>query len=49
MVLANRLTESGKHKVIVFEAGGPPTDVRSYETAGSNQYVLNGRSLITIT
>ncbi|KAF2166047.1 GMC oxidoreductase [Zasmidium cellare ATCC 36951] len=42
LVLGNRLTESGNHTVVVFEAGGPPTDVRTYATPGGNQYALNG-------
>lgn len=42
LVLGNRLTESGQHTVVVFEAGGPPTDVRTYATPGGNQYALNG-------
>jgi choline dehydrogenase-like flavoprotein len=42
LVLANRLTESGKHKVIVFEAGPTPDTVATSETAGGNQFVLNG-------
>ncbi|KAF2773785.1 glucose-methanol-choline oxidoreductase [Teratosphaeria nubilosa] len=42
LVLANRLSESGRHQVVVFEAGGPPTDVGTYRTPGGNQYVLNG-------
>lgn len=46
LVLANRLTESGKHTVVVFEAGGPPPDVRTYATPGGNQYALNGRNEI---
>lgn len=42
LVLADRLTESGRYNVVVFEAGGPPTDVRTYATPGGNQYALNG-------
>lgn len=43
LVLANRLTESGRFNVVVFEAGGSPERVGSYRTAGGNQFVLNGR------
>ncbi|EME85568.1 uncharacterized protein MYCFIDRAFT_171473 [Pseudocercospora fijiensis CIRAD86] len=33
LVLSNRLSESGKHTVITFEAGGPPTNAAAYRTA----------------
>ncbi|KAF2102580.1 GMC oxidoreductase [Rhizodiscina lignyota] len=39
LVLADRLTESGKFEVVVLEYGGLPTDVESYSTAGGNQYL----------
>ncbi|KAF2213023.1 hypothetical protein CERZMDRAFT_67259 [Cercospora zeae-maydis SCOH1-5] len=42
LTLANRLTESGKFQVVVFEAGGSPEQVATYRTAGGNQFVLNG-------
>ncbi|CAK4032771.1 Dehydrogenase patE [Lecanosticta acicola] len=42
LVLANRLSESGRHQVVVFETGGPPTDVSTYAFAGGNGYALNG-------
>ncbi|SMQ53215.1 unnamed protein product [Zymoseptoria tritici ST99CH_3D7] len=47
LVLGNRLTESGKFNVIVFEAGPTPDTVPTSLTAGGNQFLLNGgRSLI---
>ncbi|SMR59655.1 unnamed protein product [Zymoseptoria tritici ST99CH_1A5] len=47
LVLGNRLTESGKFNVIVFEAGPTPDSVPTSLTAGGNQFLLNGgRSLI---
>ncbi|KAK4500954.1 hypothetical protein PRZ48_006760 [Zasmidium cellare] len=42
LVLGNRLSESGKHTVVVFEAGGPPTEMRTYSPPGGNQFGLNG-------
>ncbi|KAM3423499.1 hypothetical protein BST61_g927 [Cercospora zeina] len=42
LTLANRLTESGRFNVVVFEAGGSPEQVATYRTAGGNQFVLNG-------
>ncbi|GIZ37153.1 hypothetical protein CKM354_000061100 [Cercospora kikuchii] len=42
LTLANRLTESGRFNVVVFEAGGSPEQVATYKTAGGNQFVLNG-------
>lgn len=42
LVLGNRLSESGKHTVVVFEAGGPPTDMRTYSPPGGNIFALNG-------
>lgn len=47
LFLANRLTESGKHNVIVFEAGPSPDTVASYKSTGGHSFGLNGaRSLI---
>jgi choline dehydrogenase len=43
LVLGNRLCESGKHTVIVFEAGGPPTVMRTYAPPGGLQFGLYGR------
>lgn len=39
MVLANRLTESGKFSVLVLEAGPNPEQVLSYESPGGNQFI----------
>ena len=39
LVLGNRLSESGKHSVLVLEAGPEPTVVAAYQTPGGNQYL----------
>ncbi|KAI8943833.1 hypothetical protein NX059_001806 [Plenodomus lindquistii] len=39
LVLANRLTESGRFSVLVLEAGPNPEQVRSYESPGGNQFI----------
>ncbi|OAL55282.1 glucose-methanol-choline oxidoreductase-like protein [Pyrenochaeta sp. DS3sAY3a] len=39
LVLANRLTESGKFSVLVLEAGPNPEQVLSYESPGGNQFI----------
>ncbi|KAF9701202.1 hypothetical protein EKO04_000040 [Ascochyta lentis] len=39
LVLANRLTESGRFSVLVLEAGPRPEQVRSYESPGGNQFI----------
>jgi len=39
LVLANRLSESGKFTVLVLEAGPEPTTVAAYETPGGNQFL----------
>ncbi|KAF1817457.1 choline dehydrogenase [Eremomyces bilateralis CBS 781.70] len=39
LVLANRLSESGKHTVLVLEAGPEPTVVSAYKTPGGNQFL----------
>ncbi|KAK2756245.1 hypothetical protein FQN54_005653 [Arachnomyces sp. PD_36] len=44
LVLANRLSESGKQKVLVLEAGPEPTVVAAYETPGGNQF-LSGTAI----
>lgn len=44
LVLGNRLSESGKHTVVVFEAGSDPTVMRTYSPPGGNQFGLNGKS-----
>ncbi|SMR41974.1 unnamed protein product [Zymoseptoria tritici ST99CH_1E4] len=47
LVLANRLTEIGKHNVIVFEGGPTPDTNPTSLTGGANPYLLNGaRSLV---
>ncbi|EGY15125.1 alcohol dehydrogenase [Verticillium dahliae VdLs.17] len=37
LVVANRLTESGKHRVLVLEAGPDPSIVAAYKPLGGNQ------------
>ncbi|CAE7196210.1 hypothetical protein CFE70_007750 [Pyrenophora teres f. teres 0-1] len=39
LVLANRLTESGKFTVLVLEAGPSPEQVLAYESPGGNQFL----------
>ncbi|KAF2021356.1 GMC oxidoreductase [Aaosphaeria arxii CBS 175.79] len=39
LVLANRLTESGKFSVLCLEAGSNPEIVRAYESPGGNQFI----------
>lgn len=39
LVLANRLTESGKFTVLVLEAGPNPEQVLAYESPGGNQFI----------
>jgi len=39
LVLANRLTESGKFTVLVLEAGPNPEQVLAYESPGGNQFL----------
>ncbi|KAF2855286.1 GMC oxidoreductase [Plenodomus tracheiphilus IPT5] len=39
LVLANRLTESGRFSVLVLEAGPNPEQVRSHESPGGNQFI----------
>ena len=39
LVLANRLSESGKQNVLVLEAGPVPSVVAAYETPGGNQFL----------
>jgi choline dehydrogenase len=39
LVLANRLTESGKFSVLVLEAGPNPEQVLAYESPGGNQFI----------
>lgn len=39
LVLANRLTESGRFSVLVLEAGPNPEQVRAYESPGGNQFI----------
>ncbi|KAF2677623.1 GMC oxidoreductase [Lentithecium fluviatile CBS 122367] len=39
LVLANRLTESGRFSVLVLEAGPSPEVVRAYESPGGNQFL----------
>lgn len=46
LVLANRLTESGKFRVLVLEAGPNPEIVAAYDTPGGNQ-LLGGNLLRT--
>lgn len=36
-MVANRLTESGKHRVLVLEAGPDPSIVAAYKPLGGNQ------------
>ncbi|KAF5858199.1 hypothetical protein ETB97_004701 [Aspergillus alliaceus] len=44
LVLANRLSESGKQRVLVLEAGPEPSVVAAYETPGGNQF-LSGTAI----
>ncbi|KAL8334434.1 hypothetical protein RB598_008941 [Gaeumannomyces tritici] len=44
LVLANRLTESGKNRVLVLEAGPEPTVVSAYKAPGGNQ-LLGGTAI----
>ncbi|EGE86435.1 hypothetical protein RJZ56_007419 [Blastomyces dermatitidis] len=44
LVLANRLSESGRNKILVLEAGPEPSVVAAYEPAGGNQF-LGGTSI----
>jgi choline dehydrogenase len=39
LVLANRLTESGRFSVLVLEAGPNPEQVLAYESPGGNQFL----------
>lgn len=39
LVLANRLTESGRFSVLVLEAGPNPERVLAYESPGGNQFI----------
>ncbi|KAF1936827.1 glucose-methanol-choline oxidoreductase-like protein [Clathrospora elynae] len=39
LVLANRLTESGRFSVLVLEAGPNPEQVLAYESPGGNQFI----------
>lgn len=39
LVVANRLTESGKHRVLVLEAGPEPSIVSAYKAPGGNQFL----------
>ncbi|CAN9295622.1 unnamed protein product [Alternaria alternata] len=39
LVLANRLTESGRFSVLVLEAGPSPEQVLSHESPGGNQFI----------
>ncbi|KAK2805318.1 hypothetical protein FQN50_006219 [Emmonsiellopsis sp. PD_5] len=39
LVLANRLSESGKHSVLVLEAGPDPNVVAAHKTPGGNQFL----------
>jgi choline dehydrogenase-like flavoprotein len=39
LVLANRLTESGRFSVLVLEAGPSPEQVLAYESPGGNQFI----------
>ncbi|KAH7393093.1 glucose-methanol-choline oxidoreductase-like protein [Pyrenochaeta sp. MPI-SDFR-AT-0127] len=39
LVLANRLTETGKFTVLVLEAGPNPEQVLAYESPGGNQFI----------
>ncbi|KNG50334.1 gmc oxidoreductase [Stemphylium lycopersici] len=39
LVLANRLTESGRFSVLVLEAGTNPEQVLAYESPGGNQFI----------
>ncbi|KAJ4318577.1 hypothetical protein N0V94_004355 [Neodidymelliopsis sp. IMI 364377] len=39
LVLANRLTESGRFSVLVLEAGPSPEQVRAYESPDGNQFI----------
>lgn len=38
--MASRLTENGKHSILVLEAGGAPDAVKSYQTPGADLQVL---------
>jgi choline dehydrogenase len=40
LTLASRLTEDGKHTVLVLEAGGRPDAVKSYQVPGADLQVL---------
>lgn len=42
LVMGNRLSESGMHTVVVFEARAAPTVMRTYSPPGGNQFGLNG-------
>ncbi|KAL8366392.1 hypothetical protein RB595_004933 [Gaeumannomyces hyphopodioides] len=44
LVLANRLSESGKNRILVLEAGPEPTVVSAYKTPGGNQ-LLGGTAI----
>ncbi|KAL6707101.1 hypothetical protein ACN47E_004853 [Coniothyrium glycines] len=39
LVLANRLSESGRFSILVLEAGPKPEQVLSYESPGGNQFI----------
>ncbi|KAI6320562.1 hypothetical protein MCOR29_005214 [Pyricularia oryzae] len=39
LVLANRLSESGKNRILVLEAGPEPTVVSAYKPPGGNQFL----------
>ena len=41
LVVANRLTESGKFRVLVLESGPDPNIVAAYKPLGGNQLLAN--------